>query len=129
MQRKSVEATACVVRAFRVGRAMQNTLCIGHALLALASVRMLQSRQRDRGRLLYHARTAATRALLLPKLDAETTTQGHLVLAQGLLLLGAIAEARTRLEEVIEQAHGYNLVLIERQGQHMLDELHKHSKM
>ena len=128
-QGKSAEAAASVVRAFQVGRAMQNTLCIGHALLALASIRMVQVQQRGESRLLYHARAAATRALLLPKLDAETTTQGQLVLASTLVLLDDMPETRTKLEEVIEQAHGYSLVLIEQQGRQMLDELNKHQEM
>ncbi len=122
-QHKSAEASACIVRSFKVGRAIQNTLCIGHTLIALASIRILQSSGKKL--LLQHARMDVTRARLLPRLDAETSTHGHLVLAHTLFLLGALPEARTGLEEVVEQAHGFSLVLIEQQALHLLGELNK----
>ncbi len=124
-QHKSAEASTFVVRALQVGRAMQSTLCVGHALLALATIRILQAQHTGEKRLLRHAHTHATHVLLLPKLDAETYTHGQLVLAHSLLLLDALPEARRRLEEVAEQAHNYNLVLIEQQTWQLLDTLNK----
>ena len=124
-QHKSVEAISCIVRALQVGRAMRNTLCIGHALLALATIRISQAQHTGEKRLLTHAYTHATRTLLLPKLDAETYTHAQLVLAHALLLLGHLLEARTQLEKVVEQAHTYNLMLIEQQARVLLDELYK----
>ena len=124
-QHKAAEAITFVVRALQVGRAMQSTLCVGHALLALATIRILQARHTGEKRLLIHAHTHATRVLLLPKLDAETYTHGQLVLAHSLLLLGTLPEARTRLEEVVEQAHNYTLALIEQQAWKLLDDLNK----
>ncbi len=124
-QHKSVEATSCIIRALQVGRAMQNTLCIGHALLALATIRIMQAQHTGEKRLLTHAYTHVTRTLHLPKLDAETYTHAQLVLAHALLLLGTLPEARTRLEAVVEQAHTCNLTLIEQQARQLLDEIQK----
>jgi len=127
-QEKLAEAIPCIIRAFQVGRSMRNNLCIGHALLALATIRILQAQQAQHGgkqRLLKHAHDDANRALLLPKLDAETYTHGQFVLAHALLLLGDIANARKRLEEVVERAHSYNLVLIEQQAWELLDGMNK----
>jgi len=128
-QHKSAEATTCIVRALRVGRAMQNTLCIGYALLALATIRILQAQYTGEKRLFSHAYIHATRTLLLPKLDVETYTHGQLVLAHTLLLRGTLPEARTRLEAVVEQAHMCNLALIEQRARQLLDELHKGQTM
>ncbi len=120
---KPAEAKTCIVRSFKVGRAIQNTLCIGHTLLALATIRILQYTEKKR--LLHLAHMDVTRALLLPKLDAETSTHGHLLLAHTVLLLGTLSEARIGLEGVIEQAHMHSLALIERQALHLLDELNQ----
>ncbi len=127
-QHKSAEATSCIVRALQVGRAMHNTLCIAHALLALATIRILQAQHTGEKRLLTHAYIHATRTLLLSELDAETYTHGQLVLAHALLLLGTLPEARTRLEAVIEQAHTYSLTLMEQQARRLLDEIHKEGR-
>ncbi len=124
-QHKSAEAITYIVRALQVSRAMKNTLCLGHALLALATIRILQAQHTGEKRLLTHAYTHATRTLLLPKLDAETYTHAQLVLAHALLLLGSLPEASTRLEEVVEQAHMYNLVLLEQRARLLLNEIHK----
>lgn len=128
-QGKAKEAAACIVRALKAGRAMHNTLCVAHAQLAFANVRMLQGQAMDDKRLLQHAYAHATYALELPKLDAETSTRGHLVLASTLLALGNTSEARTRLEEVVQQAHTYNLALIEQQAWQLLDTLNNHPRV
>ncbi|GAC1423053.1 MAG: hypothetical protein NVS4B1_14010 [Ktedonobacteraceae bacterium] len=122
-QHKSEEAVSYIVRALQVGRAIQNILCIGHALLALANIRIMQAQYNGEKRLLAHAHIHAKRILQLPRLDAETHTYGQLVLAHTMFRLGAISEARTRLEEVIEQAHNYSLIVIEQHAQRLLDEL------
>ena len=128
MQGKLAEAIPCIVRAFKVGRAIQNNVCIGHALLALATVRILQAQQAqhvDRQRLLTHAYEDVNRTLALPKLDAETYTRARLALGHALLLLGDSANARKWLEEVVERAHTYNLALIEQQAWELLDGMNK----
>ena len=125
IQHKSAEAVPCIVRAFQVGRAMQNTLCIAHALLALATIRILQAQQTGEKRFLRHASIHATHTLSRPNLDAETHIQAQLVLAHSLLLLGTFSEAQIRLEEVVEQAHTCNLTLLEQHAKQLLDELHE----
>ncbi len=125
MQKKSAEAIPCVVRAFKVARAIQNDLCMSHVLLALATLRILQVQHGGNKRLLQHAYNDANRVLALPRLDAETYTRGRLVLAHALLLLRNTTAARKCLEEVVEQAHIYTLVLIEQQAWELLDEMNK----
>jgi len=124
-QHQSAEAIPYMIRALQVGRAMNNTPCIGHALLALATIRIVQAQHTGEKRLLTHAHTHATRTLLLPKLDIETYIHAQLVLAHTLLLLGTFSEARTRLEEVAMQAQMHNLALLEQQARRLLDERQK----
>lgn len=128
-QQKAVEAVPFLVQAFKVGRTMQNNLCVGNALLALAHIRLLQARhlsvtaKQSRTRLLKHAYRNGRRALVLSGLEAETYTKGRLILAQILLLLNDIPKARKMFEDVIERAHRHNLTSIEQQARAMLDEV------
>ena len=126
-QGQPTEAGVCIVRAFRVGRGMKSTFCIGNALLALAKLRILQAQQRPQSArlLLNHAARDIARTLALTGLDAETTTKAYLALAHTNLLLGNRAEAHTMLEEVVKQAHGYSLAVIEQQAWDLLDRLNK----
>jgi len=126
-QGQPTEAGVCIVRAFRVGRGMKSTFCIGNALLALAKLRILQAQQRPQSArlLLNHAACDIARTLALTGLDAETTTKAYLALAHTNLLLGNRAEAHTMLEEVVKQAHGYSLAVIEQQAWDLLDRLNK----
>ncbi len=124
-QQHSIEAVPCILRAFRVGRDINNALCIGNALLALARVRILQAQQHSPHStlLLSRATRNITRTLALPGLDAETYTKAHLALAHAHLLLGNTPSARTLLEEVIAQAHRYSLAVIEQQAWDLLDQI------
>jgi len=128
-QQKSVEAVPSLIQAFKVGRTMQNNLCIGNALVALANMRLLQARhlsataKQSRTRLLKHAYRNGRRALVLSGLEAETYTKGRLILAQILLLLNDLPKARKMFEDVVERAHRHNLTYIEQQARAMLDEV------
>ncbi|GAC1635897.1 MAG: hypothetical protein NVS4B11_38280 [Ktedonobacteraceae bacterium] len=132
-QQKSAEATTYLIRAVMGGRAIQNNLCIGNALLALAQMRIIQaqhlraSSQPDKKHtlLLKHAYSDAQRALLLTGLGAETYTKARLVMAHALLLLGDTIKARGWLEDVVERAHSHNLALIEQQAWDLLDQINK----
>ncbi len=130
-QQKSVEAVPSLIQAFKVGHTMQNNLCVGNALLALANIRLLQARhlsataKQSRTRLLKHAYRNGRRALVLSGLEAETYTKGRLILAQILLLLNDIPKARKMFEDVVERAYRHNLTYIEQQARAMLDELNR----
>ncbi|HJT55206.1 MAG TPA: AAA family ATPase, partial [Ktedonobacteraceae bacterium] len=112
------EAKVCVGQALTIGRAIDNTPCIGLALVALGNLRIAQARairsyeKRSSGgghekpgptegrsiggghdesaptRLLLAAKASLRHALALPGLEAETRTRGRLALAHVALLLG-----------------------------------------
>lgn len=130
-QQNVVEAKMSLLRAFRVGRAMQNNLCVGNALIALANIRLLQAQElppsskRVRTRLLKQGYRDARRALILSGLEAETYTRGRLVLAHALQLLNDTSNAIKMFEDVVERAHRHNLTYIEQQAKAMLDTMEK----
>ncbi len=125
-QDSAEEARASLLRAFRVGRAMHNNVCIANSLLALANIRLLQAQElpsstkRTRIRLLKQGYRNARRALLLDGLEAETHARGRLVLAHALLLLNDTPNAQKMFEDVVERAHRYNLTYIEQQAREMM---------
>jgi DNA-binding SARP family transcriptional activator/predicted ATPase len=125
-EEKLDEAATCIIRALGIGRAMRNDPCIGAALVALGTMRIIQARAvqilpRARERLLRLARRDVERALALSGLEAETRTRGRLALAQIALLSGETEKARAEIERVIEEARRYELVSLETQAQQLLN--------
>lgn len=122
-QDKLDEAVACSIRALRTARAMPNNPCIGVALVALGNIRIKQALTSQnipkiRARLLAQARRNVERALALTGLEAETRTKGHLTLAH-LSLLSGNKKAREELAQVVEEAHRYELALVEDQARRL----------
>jgi DNA-binding SARP family transcriptional activator len=127
-EEKLDEATTCIIRALTLGRAMRNDPCIGAALVALGTMRIVQARTlqdltRARERLLRLARMDVERALALTGLEAETRTRGRLALAQIAHLSGETEKARKEIEHVIEEARRYELVSLEMQAQQLLEQI------
>jgi hypothetical protein len=87
-QGKLSEAAASVRKALQIGRSIQNTPCIGAALVALGTVRVAQvlaspeQRTAARLRLLAHARSIVQRALSLERLEGQTRLEGQHLLTQ-----------------------------------------------
>ncbi len=119
------EAATCSIRALRTARAMPNNPCIGVALVALSNVRIKQALTshnlpKVRARLLVLARRNVERALALTGLEVETRTKGHLVLAH-ISLLSGDEEAWEEIALVVEEAHRYELALVEGQARRLLE--------
>jgi tetratricopeptide (TPR) repeat protein len=123
---KETEAITCAVRALLIGRATHTNPCIGMALVSIGTLRMMQARDKKRvssdksSRLLSHARQDIQRALALEGVEAETHTMGQLILAQLFLLSQDISQARQQLNQVIENAQRYELVLVEQRARELL---------
>ncbi len=136
-QGKLSDALVCVHRALVIGRSIKNTPCIGLALVALSNVRIVQAMAIDseeistnsietvnpahaRLRLLMRAKKTLGRALALEGLEADTRTEGQLVLAQVYLLLGELEVARQQAIQAIEEAQRYELIWLLARSQRLL---------
>ena len=121
-QGKLEEAKTYVLKALSTSRATGITLCIGFALVALGNLRLAQAMllQEDkktgtqlrstREFVLKRAKRVLLRALALEGMEAETRTEGQLVLAQAELLLGEVESARKRAVQTLEEEHRYELI-------------------
>jgi len=107
---------------------MHNSPCIGVALLALANLRVAQAQAfskqlpKVRTRLLMHAKEDIQRVLALEGLEAETRTRSQLILAQILLLMGAMKKAKALAEQVIDEAQRHELASVEEKARRLLKE-------
>jgi len=122
-QGKLVDALECLMAAIRLSRAIQNTPCLGLALVALGQVRILQAQMADgarRSHILRRARTVVTRALLFEHLYAEPRTAGRLVLAQIALLSGDLLAACLAARQAFAEARECDLVLLQGRAQRVL---------
>jgi tetratricopeptide (TPR) repeat protein len=126
---KEKEAVACAMRALLIGRATHTNPCIGMALVSIGTLRMMQARDKKHtfpakfARLWSHACRDIRRALALEGVEAETRTTAQLVLAQLFLLSQDAQQARQQLNQAIESAQRYELVLVERQARELLSGL------
>jgi tetratricopeptide (TPR) repeat protein len=122
-QGKLVDALECLLAAVRLSRTIQNTPCLGLALVSLGQVRILQAQTADgagRTRFLGLARTEVTRALAFEHLYAEPRTAGRLVLAQIALLSGDLQTAWQEATQALEEAQASDLVLLVGRAQRLL---------
>jgi tetratricopeptide (TPR) repeat protein len=129
-QGKLAEAATCIRRALSIGRAMNNTPCIGLALIALANLRIAQSqaivvddthRLRDQyRRYLLRAHISLQRALTFDRLEAETRNRGQLLSAQVSLLLGDAEAAQVQALHALKKARQHELTWLVARAQHLL---------
>lgn len=120
-QQAQEEAKQCITRALIIGRATGKHPCIGVALVALSNIRIMQAQQVERNtpayrQLLRKAQRDVQRALSLSGLYAETRTRANLAQAQVSLLLDDVVQAKQRLQQVLEDAHRYELAVVEQQA-------------
>jgi DNA-binding SARP family transcriptional activator/tetratricopeptide (TPR) repeat protein len=126
---KEKEAMACAVRALLIGRVTHTHPCIGMALVSIGTLRMMQARGKKQAspakfaHLWSHAYQDIQRALALEGVEAETRTTAQLVLAQLFLLSQDTEQARQQLNQAIESAQRYELVLLERRARALLSGL------
>ncbi len=120
-QGKLSDARASICCSLSVSRSMRLTSCIGLALVALSYMYISQAMAVDsdekhansdgeRTRLLRRAKTILQRALALEGIEAETKTEGHLLLAQVASLSGDVELAEQRAMQTRKEAHLYELI-------------------
>lgn len=102
------QAIHCIYQAFIVARSIQNSPCIGRALVALGNIRIAQATaeglvEQTRTRLLAHAQKNLERALRLD-VEAEIRMKSQLALAHIALVQGRQQAAETALKQVIVDA-------------------------
>jgi tetratricopeptide (TPR) repeat protein len=108
-------ATQHAARALSVARAMHNTPCVGFALVTLGNLRIALARAAGDGdrhtalACLRRARRTLEHALILRGLEVETSTQGHIALAEACTLLGEHEHARVQASLAMEEAKRYEL--------------------
>jgi tetratricopeptide (TPR) repeat protein len=103
-------------RALSVARAMHNSPCVGLSLVALGTLRLAQARTCLEKRndaaahiKLRRARRTLQHALNLRGLEVETSTRGHIILAETLSLLGDHKQALAQAALAMEEAKRYEL--------------------
>ncbi|HVB74268.1 MAG TPA: tetratricopeptide repeat protein, partial [Ktedonobacteraceae bacterium] len=122
-QGKLDEAKLSIQKSLTIGRMKRIPLCIGFALITLGQLRInqainghgdnhhssetLKQQHLTPTRLLQRARVSLLRGLALEGLEAETRTEGLLVLAQASFLLGEIDTAQQQAQQALEEANRY----------------------
>jgi tetratricopeptide (TPR) repeat protein len=122
-QGKLLDALDCLRGAIRISRAIENTPCLGLALVALSQVRLLQAQAVEgapRARFLRRARAEVARALGFAHLYTEPRAAGHLVLAQLALLEGSHATALQEATLAFEEARASDLALLQGRAERVL---------
>ncbi len=119
-QGKFAEARKHLSRALKMGHAMRLAPCMGLALVATGAMYLRQAEAiglhqengvcKESTRLLHGARRALQRAIALEEIEAETGTEGLLLLARIDLLLGHGEQAHERAARVLEEARRCELV-------------------
>jgi len=132
------EAGGLLSHALDIARAMKITPCCGFALVMLGNLRIAQavSLEEDhsnslagtkgndtRLRYLMRARTSLKHALTLQGLEAETRTEGQLVLAQVSLLLGELEIAWQQATATLEEAQRYELLWLVARSHRLLGDI------
>ena len=115
-QGKLRDALDCLRGAIRISRAIENTPCLGLALVALGQVRLLQAQAAEgaeRARFLRRARAEVARALGFAHLYTEPRAAGRLVLAQVALLEGSLSTAWQEATLAFEEARASDLALLQ----------------
>jgi tetratricopeptide (TPR) repeat protein len=103
------EASAHLVRALTLTRSMGIPPCTGFTLVTLGQLRLAQAKAEQETqatrRLLRRARGALLRGLAYEGLEAETSTEGQLALAEVALLSGETTTAEQYARQALAEAH------------------------
>ena len=146
-QGRLADAGICIGRALAIGRAMQNTPCIGLALVALGNLRIAQAQSQEvdhsRGdpwvarfprhepgdplwssrayqRYLARANKTLQRALTFERLEAEARNRGQLASAQVNFLQGDTENARVHALHALNKARQHELTWLVARSHHLL---------
>ena len=128
-QGKQKEATAALRRALTWSRTIP--FCQGFALMTLAHMRLTHAlsegdeepRAQPSGhyeQALTQARSTAQRVLAMEGLEAETRTEGHLLLARIARLFRDLPTAQAQAQKALEQAQQYDQRALHAQAMHLL---------
>jgi len=119
-----LEARRSLYRALCVARSIRIAPCIGIALVALGSIYTTQAvaneDYREKIQFLKRARTALQRGLSLEDIEAETKTEGKLLLAQVAFMLGELEVAQQQALQTLQEAKQYELTWLVARTQRVL---------
>jgi tetratricopeptide (TPR) repeat protein len=137
-QGKLSEVGGLLGHALGIARVMKINPCGGFALVMLGNLRIAQAvsieedhsnslagtkRNDTRLRYLMRARASLQHALTLRGLEAETRTEGQLVLAQVSLLLGELETAWQQATATLEEAMHYELLWLAARSHRLLGDI------
>ncbi len=132
------EARDLLSHALSIARVMKITPCGGFALVMLGNLRIAQAvsieedhsnsiagmnRNDTRLQYLMRARTSLKHALTLEGLEAETRTEGQLVLGQVSLLLGELEIAWQQATATLDEARRYELLWLVARSHRLLGDI------
>lgn len=115
-------------QAIQVGRAMGFAPYIGLSLVAIGNLRIAQSFATDispkhKKTLLLRAQHTLQRALQIEGMEADTRIEAQLLLAQTLFLRGEVAEAKTMVAEVLEEAQNFEMIWLVARAYRLLGDI------
>lgn len=123
-QGKFVEARRSTYCSLHAGRSMHIVPCIGLALVAsgfmYTTQAMIVESDKERIQLLRRARIVLQRVLMLEEIEAETKTEGKLLLAQVALMLGETEVAQQQALQTLHEAKQYELTWLVARTQRVL---------
>ncbi len=123
-QGKFIEARKSTYCSLHAGRSMHIAPCIGLALVAsgfmYTTQAMVVESDKERIQLLERGRTALQRVLILEEIEAETKTEGKLLLAQVALMLGETEVAQQQALQTLQEAKQDELMWLVARTQRVL---------
>ncbi|MBO0796793.1 MAG: tetratricopeptide repeat protein, partial [Ktedonobacteraceae bacterium] len=124
--RKSLREALSIGHTFRIAP------CVGFALTTLGYVRFVSARfmietnteEHSNGlRILKQARNVLMKAIAMEGLEAETRTEGRLILSQVLLLMGSVDEAQLVAFQALEESSKFELLWLVAQAKRILGKI------
>ena len=123
-QGKIAEARVSIARSLRVSRSVHISPCIGFAFIMLGSFYVMQTitieDEKKHRHLLHRGRTILQRCIALDEIEAETKTEGKLLLAQVALLTGELENAQRQATQTLQEAKQYELTWLVARTQRLL---------
>ncbi len=118
------EAKSCLCYAIGIARSLHISPCIGLALVAMGAMHVNQAviveSNKERVQFLKRAKIVLRRGLVLEEIEAETKTEGKLLLAQVAFMFGELEVARQQALETLQEAKQYELVWLVARTQRVL---------
>lgn len=123
------EAGKSLLRALAISRARHITPCVGQALVASGNMRLMQAllmrettsaTPEEAMRVLKRARGTLQHALLIKGQEAETRTEGQLIMAHVSMLVGEMEVAHQQATHALEEARRFELMWLIARAQSLL---------